>query len=64
LFTADVPKVLEKEHCGDFTKVARRALRELAKPVESHGGRYEYEPNWLIRTLTPITRLTETDLAP
>jgi hypothetical protein len=41
LFTADVPKVLEEEHCGDFTKVARRALRELAKPVESHGGRYE-----------------------
>jgi len=61
-----VPKVLEEEHCGDFTKVARRALRELAKPVESHGGRYDYErSNWLIRLwLTPITRLTETDLAP
>ena len=28
--------MLEAEHCGDFTKTARRALRELAKPVESH----------------------------
>ena len=33
---AEVPAVLEAEHCGDFTKTARRALRELAKPVESH----------------------------
>ena len=32
---AEVPAVLEAEHCGDFTKTARRALRELAKPVES-----------------------------
>ena len=28
---AEVPAVLEAEHCGDFTKTARRALRELAK---------------------------------
>ena len=28
--------MLEAEHCGDFTKTARRALRELAKPVEAH----------------------------
>ena len=33
---AEVPAVLEAEHCGDFTKTARRALRELAKPVEAH----------------------------
>ena len=33
---AEVPEVLEAEHCGDFTKTARRALRELAKPVEAH----------------------------
>jgi hypothetical protein len=44
LFTADVPKVLEEEHCGDFTKVARRVLRELAIPVEAHGGRWDYDP--------------------
>ena len=50
---AEVPAVLEAEHCGDFTKTARRALRELAKPVEAHAEAFTpaevsvvYSPFW------------------
>ena len=52
---AEVPAVLEAEHCGDFTKTARRALRELAKPVESHAEAFTPAEVSVIYLLVPRT---------
>ena len=50
--------MLEAEHCGDFTKTARRALRELAKPVESHAE--AFTPAEVSVVYSPVLDLLET----